>query len=294
VRQGGRRDRVVELTDLRVEPREQLEAGAFEALSHGPSNIWVPPNDRARLEQLCRYLLRPPLAQDRVRRRADGRILLTLKTVWRDGTAQLLFEPIEFMEKLAAIIPRPAVNLLIYHGALAPHARTRSQVVRCGRPAAAPTAPEVDASPRTPGAWTWRADAPGVRLDVLACPRCGGRLRVIAPRGPTENGRYAAYPPYPRSSGASITVAWHGSHAARLIEFVFGAAAGGSPTAPTVELRIEATGAGRFRLCRDAFAAGDMQRGQSLIVWAIAGGRCAARGVDQYLMGRSDLPAPLP
>ena len=42
------------------------------------------------------------------------------------------------------------------------------------------------------------------------------------------------------------------------------------------------------------FTAGDMQRGQSLIVWAIAEGRSAARGVDRYLMGRSDLPAPLP
>jgi glutamate synthase (NADPH/NADH) small chain len=42
------------------------------------------------------------------------------------------------------------------------------------------------------------------------------------------------------------------------------------------------------------FTAGDMQRGQSLIVWAIAEGRSAARGVDAYLMGRSDLPAPLP
>jgi glutamate synthase (NADPH/NADH) small chain len=42
------------------------------------------------------------------------------------------------------------------------------------------------------------------------------------------------------------------------------------------------------------FAAGDMQRGQSLIVWAIAEGRSAARGVDLYLMGASDLPAPLP
>jgi len=41
------------------------------------------------------------------------------------------------------------------------------------------------------------------------------------------------------------------------------------------------------------FAAGDMQRGQSLIVWAIAEGRSCARGVDMYLMGRSDLPAPL-
>jgi glutamate synthase (NADPH/NADH) small chain len=41
------------------------------------------------------------------------------------------------------------------------------------------------------------------------------------------------------------------------------------------------------------FACGDMQRGQSLIVWAIAEGRSCARGVDLYLMGKSDLPAPL-
>jgi len=41
------------------------------------------------------------------------------------------------------------------------------------------------------------------------------------------------------------------------------------------------------------FAAGDMQRGQSLIVWAIADGRSCARGVDVYLTGDSDLPSPL-
>ena len=42
------------------------------------------------------------------------------------------------------------------------------------------------------------------------------------------------------------------------------------------------------------FTCGDMQRGQSLIVWAIAEGRSCAAGVDRYLMGRTDLPAPLP
>src|SRR5262249_24548703 len=41
------------------------------------------------------------------------------------------------------------------------------------------------------------------------------------------------------------------------------------------------------------FATGDMQRGQSLIVWAIADGRSCARGVDTYLMGGSSLPAPV-
>lgn len=41
------------------------------------------------------------------------------------------------------------------------------------------------------------------------------------------------------------------------------------------------------------FAAGDMRRGQSLIVWAISEGRDAAHYVDAYLMGQSDLPTPL-
>jgi glutamate synthase (NADPH/NADH) small chain len=38
------------------------------------------------------------------------------------------------------------------------------------------------------------------------------------------------------------------------------------------------------------FAAGDMRRGQSLVVWAIREGRQCARAVDEFLMGRSDLP----
>ena len=73
----------------------------------------MPPNNRARLEQLCRYLLRLPLAQDRVRLRPDGRVLVERKTAWRDGTSHFLFEPIEFLEKLVALIRRPAVKLLV-------------------------------------------------------------------------------------------------------------------------------------------------------------------------------------
>jgi glutamate synthase (NADPH/NADH) small chain len=42
------------------------------------------------------------------------------------------------------------------------------------------------------------------------------------------------------------------------------------------------------------FACGDMQRGQSLIVWAIAEGRACAAGVDRWLMGQTALPSPLP
>ena len=41
---------------------------------------------------------------------------------------------------------------------------------------------------------------------------------------------------------------------------------------------------------RGVFAAGDMSRGQSLVVWALAEGREAARGIDEYLMGKTALP----
>ncbi len=52
-------------------------------------------------------------------------------------------------------------------------------------------------------------------------------------------------------------------------------------------------GANWMTSVKGVFTAGDMQRGQSLIVWAIAEGRSAARGIDAYLMGSSELPAPV-
>ena len=51
--------------------------------------------------------------------------------------------------------------------------------------------------------------------------------------------------------------------------------------------------ASRMTSVPGVFIAGDMQRGQSLIVWAIADGRSTARGVDAWLMGASELPAPV-
>jgi hypothetical protein len=85
------------------------------------ADVRVPANDRARLEHLCRYLLRPPLVQDRLRLHADGRVAIRLKRAWRDGTTHLVLEPLELLARLAALTPRPEVNLLLYHGLLAPH-----------------------------------------------------------------------------------------------------------------------------------------------------------------------------
>jgi hypothetical protein len=52
----------------------------------------------------------------------DGRVLVRLKTAWRDGTDHIVLEPQELLEKLAALIPRPYANLIVYHGVLSPNA----------------------------------------------------------------------------------------------------------------------------------------------------------------------------
>jgi len=64
----------------------------------------------------------------------DGSVLLRLKTPWRDGTSHIALQPVELLEKLAALIPRPYVNLIVYHGVLAPNAKWRREVVDFGRP----------------------------------------------------------------------------------------------------------------------------------------------------------------
>ncbi len=104
------------------------------------AGVAVPAGDRNRLEHLCRYVLRPPLAQERLELTPEGKVLLRLRTSagslrsagrpWRDGTRAIRFEPIELLEKLASMVPKPRVNLLLYHGVFAPHRGSRPGAVR--------------------------------------------------------------------------------------------------------------------------------------------------------------------
>ena len=72
------------------------------------ANVAAPAGHRARLERVCHYALRPPIAQERLRRTHDGQILLQLRHRWTDGTTHLLFDPVELFERLAALTLRRA------------------------------------------------------------------------------------------------------------------------------------------------------------------------------------------
>ena len=93
------------------------------------ANVCIPSLDRMRLERLCRYACRPPVAAERLSVLPDGRLLYRLKRRWRDGTSHVIFQPLELIEKLTALVPAPRFNLVRYSGVLAPSASWRALVI---------------------------------------------------------------------------------------------------------------------------------------------------------------------
>src|SRR5437870_11245112 len=128
------RDRVdPESIDSSASPRCAAVAG-FSL--HG--NVAIHAEDRSRLERLFRYAARPPLSMDRLEALPDGRLRYWFKTAWRNGTTHAIFEPLEFLEKLAALVPTPRAHLVRFHGLLAPAAQWRPSIVPNNATRAAP------------------------------------------------------------------------------------------------------------------------------------------------------------
>jgi len=129
-------------------------------------------NDRQALEQLCRYITRPALANERVQTNAAGQVVPKLKTPWRDGNTHLVMSPLEFMQRLAAQVPRPRLQLIGFPGVLAPNAKLRALVVPQELPQELPQ--EVPQEAVTPAQAAppaeWEASA---RRAVRSTARCG-------------------------------------------------------------------------------------------------------------------------
>jgi hypothetical protein len=112
---------------------------------------------------------------------------LTFKHPWRDGTTGAVFDPVTFLGRLAVLVPRPRVNLLLYYGVLGGRSAWRGPIARSRIPAdgAEPESRGADDGPpegSDPGrnpSWA-RLMARAFGFDVLSCPRCGGRLRLVA------------------------------------------------------------------------------------------------------------------
>jgi hypothetical protein len=159
------------------------------------AGVGVPARDRIRLERLLRYAARPPLSNERLLLLPDGRLLYKLKRRWSDGTTHVIYEPMELMERLAALVPPPRFNGTRYFGVLAPAATFRPLIVPDCVPTIAPGHQGCPGEAGTPIAAAAKTDTKQSKqrknyswaqlmmrvfeLDVLSCPRCGGRMRVL-------------------------------------------------------------------------------------------------------------------
>jgi len=70
----------------------------------------IEPHQRAKLERLCRYVSRPPIAEDRLLLTSWGQVRYQLKTSYRDGTTHIAMEPLDLMARLAALVPPPRMH----------------------------------------------------------------------------------------------------------------------------------------------------------------------------------------
>ena len=108
---------------------------------------------------------------------------MQLKTPYRDGTTHLVMTPLEFLQRLAALVPRPRLHLIRFHGMLAPNAALRSQIVPGEADPATDTPDEHSDAPyaSTQARMSWAQLLKRVfAIDMAACPQCGGPLTFIA------------------------------------------------------------------------------------------------------------------
>ena len=136
-------------------------------------------HQRKDLERLCRYITRPAIANERLKRDGAGDVVLQLKSAWRDGTTHIRMSPLEFMQRLAGLAPRPRLHLIRFHSVLAPNARLRAAIVP--GPAQNTSVPADKHAHDAPACMGWACLLKRVfDLDLEHCPQCGGEFKIIA------------------------------------------------------------------------------------------------------------------
>jgi hypothetical protein len=167
-----------------AEPRMTGDmAASFMGFSlHAGVSVWS--SNKARLEQLIRYTARPAVSEERLSQAPNGDIHYKLKKPWTDGTTSVIFSPLEFIEKLASLVPPPRIHLTRFHGILAPHSQFRKLVVpqkieeKIENPTGDKTLP-IDNQKQNRISWA-KLLSRVFALDMDNCELCGGQMKAIS------------------------------------------------------------------------------------------------------------------
>jgi hypothetical protein len=133
--------------------------------------------ERDKIEKLCRYIARPAIALERLLINQPGQVVYNLKKPYDDGTTHIVMTPLELMERLAAIVPRPRVHLTRFAGVFAPHYKHRALVVPKPRQETTLNADKPKSNSRI----SWARLLKRVfGIDVETCHLCAGKMKIIA------------------------------------------------------------------------------------------------------------------
>jgi hypothetical protein len=125
------------------------------------------------------------VSEQRIAFTPSGNIRYELKSPYRDGTTHVIFEPLDFIARLAALVPPPRVNLTRYHGVFAPNSQHRALVTPGKRGKGNTTQGADETQEKTPverrAAMTWAQRLKRVfNIDIEVCSQCSGPVKVIA------------------------------------------------------------------------------------------------------------------
>jgi hypothetical protein len=164
-----------------LDPDERpVTKGSLCGQSHGfnlHAATKVAANDKQGRLTLCKYILRPPLANDRLKILDDGKVKLEFKKPWSDGTTSVELEPLALIARLAALVPPPKRHTVRYFGVLSSHAASRSEVVPSP---AVPTPVEQDKPKNTSRYISWSELLRRTFGFEIVCSKCHSQLRLIA------------------------------------------------------------------------------------------------------------------
>ena len=123
------------------------------------------------------------MSEERLSLTQNGQVRYELKTTYRDGTTHVIFDPLDFIARLVALIPKPRVNLARYHGVFAPNSHWRDRVTpgNKGNGPEIQTEDEEEEGKAKRRGMSWAQRLKRVfGIDVEVCPHCGGGVRIIA------------------------------------------------------------------------------------------------------------------
>jgi hypothetical protein len=111
-------------------------AGAKQLAKHSGfslhAGVAAAAHQREKVERLRRYIARPAVATGRLPLTAQALVRYSWKTPYRNGTTHVIFEPLDFIARLAALVSSPRVPLARYHDVLGPHSALRAEITPTG------------------------------------------------------------------------------------------------------------------------------------------------------------------